>query len=66
RNKFSLSPLPGLGTLLELFPVVPPPANIHRASGTKSCVETNARPACATLAIGFHNFRASQRDMKAP
>ncbi|MGH9833443.1 MAG: hypothetical protein ACRD9Y_10530, partial [Blastocatellia bacterium] len=34
-------PLPGLGGLLGLSPVVLPPANIRCASGTKTCVETN-------------------------
>jgi hypothetical protein len=35
-----LSPLPGLGSLFGLFPVVPPPANFHRASGAKICVDS--------------------------
>src|SRR5262249_60999883 len=33
---------PGLGGSTGLIPVVPPPANLHRASGAKTCVETLA------------------------
>src|SRR5262249_24577360 len=31
---------PGLGGSTGLAPVVEPPANLHRASGAKTCVET--------------------------
>src|SRR5215470_16404308 len=40
---------PGLGGSTGLVPVVPPPANLHRASGAKTCVETLAGPLCATF-----------------
>src|SRR5262245_40429603 len=46
---------PGLGGSTGLVPVVTPPANFHRASGAKTCVETLA----VQFALRWRNLGSS-------
>ena len=45
-----------------MVPVVSPPANLRRASGTKSCVETNARQVALPLLKSTYKKRRKRRD----
>src|SRR5262245_10422559 len=47
---------PGLGGSTGLAPVVPPPANLHRASGAKTCVETLGAGILACQACSIRVF----------
>ena len=43
-GEFSPAPHPGRGEFIHVFPVVPPPANIQRPSGTKSVFRFMTEP----------------------